>query len=192
MFEPLPDVTAGAILVDPPWNFATRSEKGNGRGAVQHYDVIHHDDLADLPVPSIAADNCVLFLWTTDTHLPFSLRLMRAWGFDYKTVAFYWAKTRRNHSPGTPIMDSDWHMGLGYWTRANPELCLLGTRGQPQRNSRSVRRLIVSPVRLHSQKPDMQYERIEALVSGPYVELFARNPREGWIQWGNQFQTPEP
>lgn len=96
----------------------------------------------------------------------------------YKTVAFTWAKSLRK--------SAGWHIGLGYWTRANSEQCLLFTRGKPQKRSSSVRQLIVSPIREHSRKPDEQYQRIEELVYGPYLELFARQRREGWVSWGDQ------
>jgi N6-adenosine-specific RNA methylase IME4 len=77
-------------------------------------------------------------------------------------------------------------MGTGYWTRANPELCLLFTRGKPKRLSAAVRKLMIAPRREHSRKPDQQYQDIEQLVGGPYLELFARTEREGWTSWGNQ------
>ena len=125
-----------------------------------------------------AAQDCVLFLWATDPLLPRAFEVIAAWGFVYKTVAFTWAKTTKDGT-GFPI-------GCGFWTRANPELCLLATRGRPQRISRSVRQLILGPRRAHSQKPEEIYERIETLVPGPYLELFARQTKEGWDCWGDQ------
>ena len=126
----------------------------------------------------------VLLLWITDPLLDKAMDVIRAWGFTYKTVGFYWAKL--NKSPPPLYNDRDFFTGLGFWTRANPELCLLATRGHPQRRSRSVRKLIVSPRREHSRKPDEAYERIEALCEGPYLEIFARARRPGWDGWGNQ------
>ena len=123
-----------------------------------------------------AAPDCALFLWATDPSLPQALEVISAWGFAYKTVAFTWVKTTKDGS-GFPI-------GCGYWTRANPEMCLLATRGRPQRLSRSVRQLLFAPRREHSRKPDEAYTRIEALVSGPYLEMFARSRRQGWESWG--------
>ena len=123
-------------------------------------------------IAQYAERDCALFLWTTDTHLPQALDLIKAWGFEYKTVAFTWAKTTKKEK---------WHFGCGYWTRANPEQCWLATRGHPPRLAKNVRQLIVSPVREHSRKPDEIYERIEQLVPGPYLELFARcTPPPGW------------
>lgn len=168
----------GAILADPPWNFRTYSAKGKARSADRHYAVMAGDDLAALSVGDLAAPDCALFLWTTDPMLPRALALMAAWGFDFKTIAFTWAKTNAK-SPG-------WFTGMGYWTRANPEMCILGTRGKPKRLNKDVRQLVVAPRREHSRKPDEIHDRIERLVGGPYLELFARAPRENWTVWGNQ------
>ena len=156
----------GAILADPAWHFAVRSAKGEGRSALQHYNIMSHADIAALPVADYAAPDCVLFLWTIDTHLPRALDLIKAWGFTYKT--------------GSPFT------GMGYWTRANPEQCLLATRGKPKRVDKGVARWIDAPRREHSRKPDEIYDRIERLVDGPYLEMFARQTKAGWDSWGNE------
>jgi N6-adenosine-specific RNA methylase IME4 len=161
----------GVICADPPWPFATYSHKGKGRSAEAHYDCMGLDEIKAMPVAGWAAGDCALFLWATDPLLPRAFEVIAAWGFVYKTVAFTWAKTTKDGT-GFPI-------GCGFWTRANPELCLLATRGRPQRISRSVRQLILAPRRAHPQKPDEVYERIESLVPGPYLELFARKRRPG-------------
>jgi N6-adenosine-specific RNA methylase IME4 len=140
------------------------------------------DSLAALPIADLAADNSALFLWAVDPLLPRAIDLMRAWGFEYKTVAFYWVKLNVN-----PKHEADFFTGLGYWTRANPEQCLLGTRGKPPRQAKDVRRLVVERRREHSRKPECVRERIERLVAGPYVELlFARETKPGWDCWGDQ------
>jgi N6-adenosine-specific RNA methylase IME4 len=175
------------IYADPPWQFAAYSKKGEGRSAVAHYDCMTKEELRALPISNIAEGDCVLFLWTTDPFLPDALELIKAWGFKYKTVAFYWAKTNRS-IVGSEFTENDFFVGLGYWTRANVEPCLLATRGHPKRISRKVRRLIISPRRQHSRKPDEIYERIEQLVDGPYVELFSRISRDRWDGWGNQYR----
>ena len=108
---------------------------------------------------------------------------MEAWGFEYKTVAFYWVKL--NTAAKHP---ADYFTGLGYWTRANPEQCLLGTRGKPPRRAKNVKRLIVEKRREHSRKPECVRERIERLVAGPYLELFARETKQGWDTWGDQVE----
>jgi N6-adenosine-specific RNA methylase IME4 len=113
-----------AIYADPPWSFRNWSAKGTGRNAVSHYDCLSFDRLAALPISDLAADDCVLFLWAVDPLLDKAFDLMRAWGFEYKTVAFYWVKQNAN--------SDGFFTGLGYWTRANPEQCLLATRGNPR------------------------------------------------------------
>ncbi|MGH6851358.1 MAG: MT-A70 family methyltransferase [Methylocella sp.] len=171
----------GVIYADPPWSFRNWSAKGTGRNAISHYDCLDPAALAALPVADLAADDCVLFLWAIDPLLPRALDLIRAWGFEYKTVGFYWVKLN-----SAPKHDADYFTGLGYWTRANPEQCLMATRGKPPRKAKNVRRLVVEKRRQHSRKPDCVRERIEALVDGPYLELFARETKPGWDCWGDQ------
>lgn len=171
----------GAILADPPWYFRNYSKAGEGRNAVSHYDCLTTKQIAALPIADLAADDCTLFLWAIDPMIPQALDLMAAWGFTFKTVAFYWVKLNR-----AGPKDAEYFTGLGYWTRANPETCLLGVRGKPARLHRDVRRLIVSPRREHSRKPDEIRDRIVRLVGGPYLELFARASVPGWDCWGDQ------
>ncbi|MEI9887733.1 MAG: MT-A70 family methyltransferase [Rhizomicrobium sp.] len=170
-----------AIYADPPWSFRNWSAKGTGRNAVSHYDCLDFDALTKLPVQDYAEDDCALFLWATDPLLPKAMELIDAWGFEFKTVAFYWVKLNTKAES-----DTSYFTGLGYWTRANPEQCLLATRGKPSRRAKDVRKLIVDRRREHSRKPDQVRDRIERLVEGPYVELFARETKKGWDCWGNQ------
>jgi N6-adenosine-specific RNA methylase IME4 len=174
------------ILADPGWNFATRSERGEGRSANQHYRTEALDQIKQLPVEQLAADDCVLFMWMPDWLVQGALEVVEAWGFRHKTTAFTWAKLNQG--------GEGWHMGNGYWTRANPEDCWLCTRGNPKRLYGDVRQLIVAPVMEHSRKPDAVYERIERLVEGPYLELYARRERPGWVTWGDElpFKMPLP
>lgn len=178
----------GAIYADPPWYFRNYSAKGTGRAAIAHYDVMSMDGLKAMPVADYAAKDCALFMWATDPMLPEAIELMRAWGFSYKTVAFNWVKLNRNGRKKA-VEQNPFFTGLGYWTRANQEICLLGTRGKPRRISKSVRRLVVSERREHSRKPEEVYGRIEALVGGPYLEMFARESRRGWDAVGNQLDV---
>lgn len=202
----LPAGPFSCILADPPWRFSTYSEKGRDRSpdgppsAAQlrnasrqnsperHYPTMPLADMLLLPVKEQAARDCVLLMWAVDPMIPEAIELGRTWGFTYKTVGFYWAKTRRETSTRGADDDENtrFPMGTGYWTRANPESCLLFTRGAPKRIATDVRKLIVAPRREHSRKPDEQYERIERLVAGPYLEMFARQTRPGWTAWGNQ------
>lgn len=174
-----------AILADPAWTYETFSDKGKDRSPEKHYACMTIDEIKALPVAEVAAKDCLLFLWVIDTHIPQALEVMRAWGFQYSTVAFNWVKTNRDGSPFT---------GMGHWTRANPELVLLGKRGKPTRKAKDVRRLVMSPRREHSRKPDELHDLIRRLCDGPYLELFARCRRPGWTCRGNEvgkFVAPE-
>jgi N6-adenosine-specific RNA methylase IME4 len=113
----------GAIYADPPWAFRNWSAKGTGRNAISHYECLDLKALASLPVSELAADDCALFLWATDPLLPRALELIQAWGFAYKTVGFYWVKLNT-----AAKLAADYFTGLGYWTRANPEQCMLHAR----------------------------------------------------------------
>ena len=172
------------IYADPPWSFATFSRKGKGRSPDAHYDCMDLDAIKRLPVAGWAHPDAVLLLWATDPLLDRALEVIQAWGFAYKTVGFYWAKLNKGTS--AVASEADFFTGLGFWTRANPEPCLLATRGRPRRRSGGVRKLVLAPRREHSRKPDEMYERIEALLEGPYLELFARGSRPGWDAWGDQ------
>ena len=166
------------IYADPPWYFKARSSKGEGRNANQHYNCMELKDICDLPVKDIADDDCVLLMWVIDPMLDLAFDVIEAWGFQYKTVGFTWAKTNKS--------SMGFFTGLGYWTRGNPEMCLLATKGKPKRISKSVPQLVVEQRREHSRKPDIMYKHIENLLEGPYIELFARQQKEGWDSFGNE------
>lgn len=189
----LPLFHYNAIHADPPWNFSAYSEKGQEKGAQRHYDCMSLHDIKALPVGSAASKDCALFLWVTDPTLEQGLEVMKAWGFQYKSVAFTWAKLNKRFVYRLPLTHTDsilgklegmFFMGTGYWTRSNPEMCLLGTTGNPERLSRGVRQLIVEPLREHSRKPESVYTRIPELVNGPYLDLFSREKRPGWDNYG--------
>lgn len=182
-FESLKQQHYGAILCDPPWSFKTWSEKGEDRSAEQHYSTMNVRHIGRLPVESLAARDCVMFMWATWPTINQAMWLIDAWGFTYKTCAFDWMKAdpyRLFADDATP------QVGMGYWTRSNTEPCLLATRGKPKRLHADVRQGIIAPRREHSRKPDGIHDRIERLVGGPYAELFARQSRLGWDTWGNE------
>lgn len=186
IFSDLKAGSYGAILADPPWSFNVWSkDTGNGRSASSHYNTMTMDDIAALPVADLAADDCCLFMWVCWPSLPEALKVIEAWGFTYKTCGFDWMKA---HAKQLDMFrdDADVQVGMGYWTRANTEPCLLATRGKPKRLNADVRQGIISPRRQHSRKPDEVHGRIERLVAGPYCELFARQERPGWDVWGNE------
>jgi N6-adenosine-specific RNA methylase IME4 len=166
------------IYADPPWSYNDKALAGN-RGAGCKYETHGINWLCDLPVKTICHDDCALFMWITMPQLPLMQRVMESWGFTYKTVAFTWIKTNRKN--GTPFM------GMGNWTRANAELCVLGTRGHIKRVSAGVRQVVMSPITSHSEKPSIVRGHIVALMGDlPRVELFARQRAAGWDCWGNE------
>jgi N6-adenosine-specific RNA methylase IME4 len=135
--------------------------------------------ICELPIADLAADDCVLLMWAVGPKLNVAFDVITAWGFTYKTIGFTWAKSNADE-------ESDF-AGMGYWTRANAELCLLATRGKPRRVGTDVNQLVRAPRGVHSAKPDEVAERIERLVDGPYIELFRRGPaRDGWDAWGTE------
>ena len=170
------------IYADPPWHFRVRSEKGEGRSAKKHYPVMSLADISALPVSKIAANNSVLLIWAIDPMLDVAFDVIKAWNFQFKTVGFYWVKKN--------LKSAGFFTGLGYYTRANPEQCLLATRGDGlERKDRSVQRLIVAPRGRHSEKPEEAYRGIERLFGNvSRVELFARSRRPGWDAFGNQVE----
>jgi len=170
------------IYADPPWSYHTWSKKGNGRSAESHYPTMDLHDICTLPVADIANKDAVLFLWVTFPNLQEGLEVIKAWGFEYKTVAFTWVK-RNKVSPS-------WFVGLGHWTRANAEICLLATRGKPKRISKSVRQIVDVPIERHSKKPDEVRNRIIELMGDvPRIELFAREQTQGWDVFGNEVDS---
>lgn len=171
------------IYADPPWTYKVWSKKGKGRSAESHYKCMNKEDIQKLPIENICADNAVLFLWVTYPCLLEGIELIEKWGFTYKTCAFSWVKM--NKKKNTPFL------GMGYYTRANNEICLLATKGKPlKRINRNVEQIILSPIREHSRKPDEVRQRIVNLFGDlPRVELFARNTTEGWDVWGNEVQS---
>lgn len=168
------------IYADPPWSFKTYSNKGKGRSAERHYPTMQKEDIQRLPINNIAAENSVLFLWVTAPCLIEGIELVKAWGFTYKTVAFTWVKQNKK-SNGI-------FTGMGYYTRANAEYCLLATRGKVlERKSHSVSSVVLSHIERHSKKPNVVRERIVELFGNiPRIELFAREHADGWDCWGNE------
>lgn len=170
--EALPDRRYGVIYADPEWRFEVYSrDTGMDRAADNHYPTSETDAICARPVGDIAADDCALFLWATVPMLPDALRVMAAWGFDYKSHCI-WAKDR---------------IGTGYWFRNQHELLLVGTRGSipaPAMGTQ-IASLVDAPVGAHSEKPTAFYELIEGYFPNlPKIELNARAARPGWDAWG--------
>lgn len=168
-----------AIYCDPPWAYKVWSKKGAGRSAESHYPTMSVEEIKALPEAELAAEDCALFMWITFPMLRKAWGVMDAWGFTFKTVAFVWVKQCRKAD--------NLFTGMGYWTRANAEICLLATKGHPKREAKDVKQVIISHVEQHSKKPDEARRRIEALMGDvPRIELFARQTPPGWDVWGNE------
>ena len=207
-FDGIPKGHYGAILADPPWHFhcwidterggtshsgsrLPNGGKNYGSSRAPTYQTMKEEKLCSLPVTEFAAEDCVLFLWACWPTIQQAFRIIDAWGFEFKTCGFCWVKAKATQLElFHDEIEAD--MLLGYWTRSNSEVCLLATRGNPKRLNADVRQAIIAPRREHSRKPDGIHERIERLVAGPYLELFARQQRPGWTVWGNETDKFKP
>jgi N6-adenosine-specific RNA methylase IME4 len=181
------------IYADPPWRYDDKLDSGRRL----KYPTMDESAIASLPIPSLAAADCALFMWATWPKLREALYVMSAWEFELKTCAFVWVKTqRRNAFRSLSFWDRDeltlsnLFVGMGRWTRSNSEFVLLGVKGSPRRASADVRQIIVAPIGRHSAKPAETRERIVRLMGDlPRVELFAREKAEGWAAWGNEVSS---
>lgn len=182
----------GIVYADPPWSY---NDKALHRGgALRHYSTMSIEDICALPVSTIAADDCLLFMWGAWPKLFEAEKVISAWGFEFKTCAFVWVKTNRrenvNQSSFFPADSFDSFWGMGRWTRANTEFCLLATKGKPKRESAAVHQIIYAPIAAHSRKPAETRSRILELAGEqPRVELFARSTAPGWDVWGDQIES---
>lgn len=177
MTPPFPDRKYSVIYADPPWSYRDKREPHGGTS--RHFATMTREDLLALPVWSIAAENCLLFMWATFPNLQQALATMTVWGFKYKTLGFSWTKMTKDGL--TPAF------GIGYYPRSNCEVCLLGVKGKPFKVSNSVSSAVISPRGKHSAKPPEVRDRIVAFAGDvPRIELFARERVEGWDAWGDE------
>ena len=177
----LPNKRYNIIYADPPWNYTATSNKIAYKGrAKQPYDAMRQVDIYELPIKNIVDDTAILFLWATSPLVPEAIFTMKSWGFNYKTVGFVWIKKNKKQT------DTNF-WGMGSFTRANAEFCLIGTKGYPKAISHSVHSVIESPLEEHSKKPDIIRNKIVELMGDiPRIELFARQKYDGWDAWGNE------
>ena len=178
------------ILSDPPWKYRDKLGSDSAKmGACEyHYNTMSLKDICNLPVKDICDNNCILFLWTTMPKLNECQKVIKSWGFEYKTCAFVWIKL----NPKAKTI----FKGIGRWVQGNAELCLLATKGHPKRISKSISQVIMKERQKHSQKPPIIRDRIIELMGDlPRIELFARPPKDrlfeddsykGWDLWGNE------
>ena len=183
LFPPLPPGPFDIVYADPPWDYKGQLQhagegSGDTGGAARHYPTVTLDDLKTLGVRSIAAEDCLLFMWATNPHLDQAIDLGKAWGFAWATVAFVWDKERVNP---------------GFYTMSQCELCLVFKKGKipSPRGARNVRQLVTARREAHSQKPDEVRLRIERMFPRlRKIELFAREQggrgpaAGGWETWG--------
>jgi N6-adenosine-specific RNA methylase IME4 len=177
---PLPQKRFQVLVIDPPWEYGLRDGDATHRNRTP-YPTMRFEQLIDLPVPDLLTDG-VLWLWTTNNHMPDACRLLMAWGFELKTI-LTWVKMA---STGNP------HIGVGHWLRNATEHCLLATAGRVQSFShletlKAQSTVLIAPKSEHSAKPEEFYDLVEGLCpGGEKLELFARRQRPGWQCWGNQ------
>lgn len=167
--EPLPAGPFRVIVADPPWPYEKRAEDITHRARLPYPDMTIADICA-LDVAGLAHDDAVLWLWTTNAHMPDAYRVLSAWGFTHKTI-LTWVKNR---------------MGTGDWLRGQTEHCLLAVRGRPAVVLTNQTTVLYGDVREHSRKPEGFYGLVEALCPGSKVEMFARQGRTGWHTWGGE------
>ena len=179
------------IYADPAWSFGDRlrssKKKDNGkmdyRELERHYKTMTIADICALPIDKLSAENSVLFMWTTDAHLEEAMKVINAWGFNYKTIGFIWNKKTNK---GNQVCF------MGKWTMKGSEICLLATKGKAHGmiEKHNVRQLVEAERQKHSQKPDEVRKRIvELLGDRPRLELFCRQPKDGWDAWGNEVEN---
>jgi N6-adenosine-specific RNA methylase IME4 len=173
--QPVPEPQYNVIVVDPPWRYYLRQGQ-TGRRNTTEYPTMSLEEIKAIEIPEIAADDSILWLWTTNAHLPDAINIVKEWGFEYKTL-LTWVKNR---------------IGTGHWLRGRTEHCIMAVKGHPVINLSNQSTVIHAPVRDHSQKPDEFYRLVETLCLGSKIELFARENRDGWDRWLSQTNVLQP
>lgn len=181
---PFPDKRYSVIYADPPWSYRQSGTTDKSRGtAAKHYATMSVKDICAMPVQSICEPAAACFMWATFPNITEAVKVMEAWGFEYKTAAFVWVKKYAKSGKN--------FWGMGAYTRANAEVCLLGIspgfKAGEKILSHKVHQIIEAPYEGHSTKPDEARRRIvELLGDVPRIELFARQRADGWDAWGNE------
>ena len=186
-YPKLPNEKFDIIYADPPWHYNGKlqfDKSSKGRETLDtskklfistsgfKYPMLKTSEMMQIPINEISKDDCILFMWTSNPHLAQAVELGKAWGFEYRTVAFVWDKM--NHNPGK-------------YTLSNCELCLLFKRGRipTPRGARNVQQLVKSRRKKHSEKPIEVIQGIEKMFPHQKrIELFAKEKTEGWTMWG--------
>jgi N6-adenosine-specific RNA methylase IME4 len=169
------------IYADPPWAYRNM---GNIQAAANsHYSTMSNEDICNLgfQVDSLADDNSILFLWATFPKIQEALDVMKAWGFEYKTVGFTWIKKNKNLTN---------FFGVGWYTKSNAEVCLIGVKGKAPKISNRISSVVETIRERHSKKPEIVRQKIVEFCGDiPRIELFAREKTEGWDVWGNEVES---
>ncbi len=168
------------IYADPPWAY---NESGSGNRVVSSkYPTMQIEDICNLNVDLITDENCILFLWATFPRLSEALKLINAWGFEYKGLGFNWIKKNKK--------TDSLFWGMGYYTRQNPEICLIGRKGKLAPKVKNVHCVVESKIEEHSKKPAIIRDKIVEICGDlTRIELFARQKTEGWDAWGNEIKN---
>ncbi len=177
-FAPLVPLSFGFIMIDPPWDFALRSDKGRtGKAAAGQYGCMSMDEIKALPVADLGRGDTLIWCWATHPMIDQQIEALRAWGFRFVTTGT-WGKTTKNGNLA---------FGTGYRLRCASEPFIIGTLGNPE-TVKNIRTLFLAPVREHSRKPDEAYEIAERMMPGALqrADIFSRQVRPGWTAWGNE------
>lgn len=182
---PFPDKKYSVIYADPAWSYENKKTGGSMKSGAEHvygsvgkYDVMSLEEICQLPVPAISKPDSVLFLWATVPLMPEAFEVMKAWGFEYKTM-ITWYKDQKK-------------LGMGFWLRVQTEHLLVGIKGNVPAFHSHKRNMISAPVQEHSKKPSIFRRLVEELTvkMEPRIELFARGaPAFSWDAWGNEVES---
>lgn len=171
------------LVADPAWKFGDKLP-GQGRGASKHYRVSTLREMCDMPRPEMDPAGSILFMWRVAAMQQEALDLANAWGYTVKSELVWIKQTTKGNR----------HFGMGRYTRAEHEVCLIGVSAQGRARDlvrdRSIRSTFTAPVGRHSEKPEAFYQLVERMCEGPYVELFARKARPGWACYGDELDAP--
>lgn len=181
------------ILCDAPWKYndtggaSLSTKRGDAEAS---YPTMENEELEALPVRSLADDDCMLCMWLTMPKLPIALSVIKAWGFRYLTCGFVWIKLNPkvdgDEDIPTTFTRNDIYSGLGRWVNGNVEMVAFASVGHPERCAMDIKQIVLAPRGAHSKKPAIVHSRIERLFGDvSRLELFAREPREGWTTLGN-------
>lgn len=207
-FDPLPPGPFATVVADPPWDYSRKlsgggtsgyspvhHSRGGNRGAANHYVTLSIDELSQLPVGDVVAQQAHLYLWTTSAFIVEAHQLAEAWGFSPKGV-IPWVKVKKNAAKHVEQAGGDLHaavrMGMGLYLRWSSEFVVFAVRGKLPTLRHDVNGVVFAERQAHSEKPNELYKLIESVSPEPRLELFARTHRSGYVVWGNEVDKWQP